>query len=89
MATVTAQRLSDDVGAGMEGVDCDRPRLAGAWLAYNAALLREQAGPRRTIAGYYQGLSSVRKDGMYPSTRRYVASVLAIRARLRHGWDPA
>jgi LysM repeat protein len=53
------------------------------------AMLREQAGPKRTIAGYYQGLSSVRKDGMYPSTRRYVASVLAIQARLRHGWDPA
>jgi hypothetical protein len=50
--------------------------------------LRSQAHERRAIAGYYQGLASVRRHGMYPSTRRYVANVVAIRNRLRHGWDP-
>jgi LysM repeat protein len=52
-------------------------------------VLRSQARPRRTMAGYYQGAASVRRHGMYPSTRRYVASVVAIRKRLKHGWNPA
>lgn len=36
---------------------------------------------RRTLAGYYQGLRSVRQNGMYPSTKRYIANVLALRDR--------
>lgn len=51
--------------------------------------LRAQVGPRGTMAGYYQGLGSVQRYGRYPSTRRYVATVSALRTRLRHGWDPA
>lgn len=43
--------------------------------------LTAQAPIETAIAGYYQGLSSVRKKGMYPDTRRYVANVLAIRKR--------
>lgn len=35
-----------------------------------------------TAAGYYQGLASVRKYGMYPSTRQYVDDVLALQQRL-------
>jgi N-acetylmuramoyl-L-alanine amidase len=35
----------------------------------------------QTLAGYYQGLASVRAKGMYPSTKRYIANVLALRAR--------
>lgn len=37
--------------------------------------------PERTLAGYYQGLASVRANGMYPSTRQYIANVMALRAR--------
>lgn len=33
------------------------------------------------LAGYYQGLESVRENGMYPSTRRYIDNVFALRAR--------
>ena len=33
------------------------------------------------VAAYYQGMSSVRRIGMLPSTRTYVASVLALRSR--------
>lgn len=33
------------------------------------------------IAGYYQGEAGVRKYGMYPDTKRYVASVLALMER--------
>jgi LysM repeat protein len=49
---------------------------------YLAHLLRETNGdPSLAAAGYYQGLSSVRRIGMLPETRRYVANVLALRAR--------
>ena len=37
----------------------------------------------QAVAGYYQGLSSVRRNGMYPDTRHYVRSVLALRQRWR------
>lgn len=52
-------------------------------------LLRERTTVRRTIGAYYQGLGSIHRHGMYPSTRRYVRDVLALRHRLRHGWHPA
>jgi hypothetical protein len=51
-------------------------------------LLRQQAGPRHAVAGYYQGLAGVRKHGMYRSTERYVANVMALKRRLADGWDP-
>lgn len=35
------------------------------------------------VAGYYQGLASVRSRGMYADTKRYVRNVLALRARFR------
>lgn len=38
---------------------------------------REQA-----IAGYYQGLRSVRERGMYPDTKQYVAAILAAYKRM-------
>jgi hypothetical protein len=52
-------------------------------------LLRSEASYRGAIASYYQGLGSVRRHGMYPSTRAYTRSVVALHRRLRHGWDPA
>jgi N-acetylmuramoyl-L-alanine amidase len=49
---------------------------------YLASLLRETNGdPAMAAAAYYQGLSSVRRIGMLPETRRYVANVLALRSR--------
>jgi N-acetylmuramoyl-L-alanine amidase len=49
---------------------------------YLAHLLRETNGdPALAAAAYYQGLSSVRRIGMLPETRRYVANVLALRGR--------
>jgi N-acetylmuramoyl-L-alanine amidase len=49
---------------------------------YLAQLLRETNGdPAMAAAAYYQGLSSVRRIGMLPETRRYVANVMALRAR--------
>jgi hypothetical protein len=35
-----------------------------------------------TAAGYFQGLASVKRYGMYRSTRQYVTDVLALQQRL-------
>jgi hypothetical protein len=43
---------------------------------------------RRTIGAYYQGLGAVQKHGLYPDTKRYVASVLAIERNLARGHAP-
>jgi LysM repeat protein len=47
-----------------------------------ARLLRDTGGdPSTAVAAYYQGLGSVRRIGMLPETRRYVANVLSLRSR--------
>lgn len=72
-----------------------RTQLGGAGLASNSAqdnvragvellhsLLAQTGGdPTLAAAGYYQGLQSVREHGLYPSTRRYVRAVSALRSR--------
>jgi N-acetylmuramoyl-L-alanine amidase len=40
------------------------------------------------VAGYYQGLGGVKKNGMYPDTKLYVKNVLRIKGRLERGWSP-
>ena len=49
---------------------------------YLADLMRQTNGdPAMAAAAYYQGLGSVRRIGMLPETRRYVANVMALRSR--------
>ena len=36
---------------------------------------------RSILAGYYQGLASVRRNGVYESTERYIDNILALKAR--------
>ncbi|MFZ5851333.1 MAG: lytic transglycosylase [Actinomycetota bacterium] len=53
-------------------------------IVAGVALLRTllaQAPPDQAVAGYYQGLASVRSKGMYAETQRYVQNVLALRDR--------
>ena len=53
-----------------------------AGVLYLGQLLRDTGGNiPETIAAYYQGLESVRKVGMLPATRQYVASVEALQSR--------
>ncbi|HWB65868.1 MAG TPA: LysM peptidoglycan-binding domain-containing protein [Mycobacteriales bacterium] len=52
-----------------------------AGVALVAVLVREASSERQAVAGYYQGLQSVRDHGMFRSTRQYVANVLALRDR--------
>ncbi|WBQ02623.1 LysM peptidoglycan-binding domain-containing protein [Kribbella sp. CA-293567] len=40
------------------------------------------------VAGYYQGLGGVRRNGMYPDTKLYVKSVLRLKAQFEKGWSP-
>jgi soluble lytic murein transglycosylase-like protein len=54
----------------------------GAGVLYLGHLLQETGGdPALAAAGYYQGIGSVRAIGMLPETKRYVANVMALRAR--------
>jgi LysM repeat protein len=62
------------------------PRLAidnvASGVLFLGYLLRQTGGDQGlTAAGYYQGLRSVRRSGMYTSTRQYVNNVLALRSR--------
>ncbi len=53
-----------------------------AGVMYLRRLLDETGGDESTaIAGYYQGLKSVRERGLYDDTSRYVANVQALRGR--------
>jgi len=53
-----------------------------AGVLYLKRLLADTGGDESAaIAGYYQGLSSVRSRGMYDDTKQYVANVQALRAR--------
>ena len=51
-------------------------------VLYLRHLLREFGGSRRlALAAYYQGPAAVRRHGLYPETRVYVRTVLALRKR--------
>jgi soluble lytic murein transglycosylase-like protein len=53
-----------------------------AGVLYLKRLLNDTGGDETAaIAGYYQGLSSVRSRGMYDDTQQYVANVQALRSR--------
>jgi peptidoglycan hydrolase-like protein with peptidoglycan-binding domain len=52
-------------------------------VAYLDHLLGQFAGDvRLALAGYYQGPASVRRDGLFTETKRFVANVLALRGRV-------
>ena len=60
----------------------DNIRAGAMYLNY----LRRAAGDEKTaIASYYQGLDSVRRDGLLPETELYVNSVNAHRANRFQG----
>jgi peptidoglycan hydrolase-like protein with peptidoglycan-binding domain len=52
-------------------------------VAYLDHLLGQFDGDARlALAGYYQGPASVRRDGLFGETKRFVANVLALRGRV-------
>ncbi|MCI0686643.1 MAG: transglycosylase SLT domain-containing protein [Sporichthyaceae bacterium] len=74
----TGRWLETKIGRDLDLLDAKDNITAG--VAYLKILTRE-APVRTAIAGYYQGPGSVRKNGMYPRTKRYVKTVLALRQR--------
>jgi LysM repeat protein len=52
-----------------------------AGVAYFAMLRRLTGRNDMALAGYYQGLASVKKRGMFDDTKAYVANILALRRR--------
>ncbi len=81
----TGRWMSDVVGRSLRLHDLQDNATAGVLLL---GVLQEQAGSRRAVAGYYQGLDGVRRHGMYPDTKRYVANVLALQRRFERGDYP-
>lgn len=71
---------SDLVGRELNLLDPDDNVVAG--VAILRQLLTSTGGDTATaIASYYQGLGSVRSNGMFADTRRYVANVQTLTAR--------
>lgn len=77
MAT-TASWLADYTNAPLDRYQVADNIRGGVTLL---RILRTQASVSDTIAGYYQGIASVRSHGMYDDTKQYVASVTALMRR--------
>jgi LysM repeat protein len=68
------------VGRHLDLLDVDDNVTAGVVIL--KSLVRSADDRRQAVAGYYQGLGSVRQRGMLPDTARYVARIEALRGRL-------
>jgi N-acetylmuramoyl-L-alanine amidase len=76
----TNQFLSDDViHRQLDSYDAQDNITAG--VALLSLLTHEASSTRVAVAGYYQGLQSVRDHGMLRSTKQYVADVMALRGQ--------
>jgi LysM repeat protein len=77
----TTEWISGVVGRRLDPLDPHDNATTGVVLL---KILTQTAGSdRQAVAGYYQGLRSVRERGMFPDTRRYVDNVMSLRARFR------
>ena len=81
----TGRWMSDVVGRRLRLHDLEDNATAGVLLL---RILQDHAHLRRAVGGYYQGLEGVRRHGMYPDTKHYVANVLALRDRFERGEYP-
>ncbi len=59
--------------------------VRGGVLLLRSLLAQTGGDPALAAAGYYQGLDSVRRHGLYADTQRYVDSVMALRHRFGGG----
>jgi len=71
---------SELVGRRLDLLDVEDNVTAGVVIL--KALLRSADSREQAVAGYYQGLGSVRQRGMLADTRQYVARVESLRQRL-------
>jgi soluble lytic murein transglycosylase-like protein len=75
----TSEWISGVVGRRLDPVDPHDNATTGVVLL--RILLQSASSERQAVAAYYQGLRSVRENGMFADTRRYVANVMALKAR--------
>jgi soluble lytic murein transglycosylase-like protein len=71
------------VGRPLDLRDVEDNVVAG--VRYIAMLIRITGDHSKALAGYYQGLASVRRNGLYTETKQYVANILAIQRRFERG----
>jgi LysM repeat protein len=71
---------SDLVGRRLDLLEAQDNITAGVVIL--RSLTRSARTEEEAIAGYYQGLYSVQKHGMYPDTKNYVKSVLLLKGRM-------
>jgi soluble lytic murein transglycosylase-like protein len=76
----TGQWISSVVGRRLNLLNPRDNITAGVVLL---KILTRSASERNAIAGYYQGLRSVRQNGMYADTKRYVSNILYLKKRFR------
>jgi LysM repeat protein len=72
----TGRWISSVVGRDLDLLDARENVIAGVTLL---KVLTDAAQLPNAVAGYYQGLGSVRKNGMFADTRRYVDNILTLR----------
>ncbi len=73
------RNLSRQIGRPLDLYDTRDNVTAGVLLLRQ--LLRTQGPEARALAAYYQGIGSLARRGMLPSTRAYIRNVLALRTR--------
>jgi LysM repeat protein len=78
----TGRWVSSVVGRDLNLLDTRDNIVAGVALL---KVLTSAAPVDRAVAGYYQGLRSVQRNGMFPDTKQYVRSVLALQKRFEQG----
>lgn len=71
---------SDLVGRRLDLLDAQDNITAGVVIL--RALQTSSDSLEQVVAGYYQGLHSVRTQGMFEDTKQYVKTVLALRERM-------
>jgi soluble lytic murein transglycosylase-like protein len=59
--------------------------IRGGVLLLRSLLNSTGGDPALAAAGYYQGLPSVQRDGVYPSTQQYVNDVMSLAQRFGGG----
>lgn len=75
----TTDWVSGVVGRRLDPLDAHDNATTGVVLL--RILTRSAASERQAVAGYYQGLRSVRERGMFTDTKRYVDNVMSLKRR--------
>ena len=79
----TGRALSRQYGRDLNLLKASDNVTAGVLLLQQ--LVRMTGSADKALAGYYQGLGSVRARGLLPQTRTYIKNVNALRPRFRQG----